>query len=300
LPNHSSTAPTYNVRSSNTLAPQTVKAVSTIEGDFFRFDLYQDWHAGELSLPITDRHFIVILLDTSMRCELRRDSSRYYGPMITGGVMAAPAGYKMDCRWSGLNHQCMHVQICKRWLAQQMANKVAPNAASDEADFPLYRDDPLALQIGLAIFDEMHASADAASTLTVQSAALMLGIRVLRRRDHRSISGERASGGLAGWQLRRVKVAMENADSTLSLADLASMAGVTPAHFCTAFRKSMGIPPHHWQRRQRVERAKKLLAEATQSLTEIALACGYASPSHFTTSFKRATGMTPSAYRREQ
>jgi AraC family transcriptional regulator len=214
--------------------------------------------------------------------------------------MATPAGSKTDCQWSGLNHECMHIRICKHWLARQIAGKSGDHATPRDADCPPYRNDPLALQIGLAVLDEMHEPADAAGTLTVQSAALMLGVRLMRRRGQHPLDVDKTSGGLAGWQLRRVKAAMENADTTLSLAELASLIGVTPAHFCTAFRKSMGIPPHHWQQRQRIERAKKLLVEAKQSLTEVALVCGYASPSHFTTSFKRATGMTPSDYRREQ
>jgi AraC-like DNA-binding protein len=95
-----------------------------------------------------------------------------------------------------------------------------------------------------------------------------------------------------------VTAAMEAAETSLSLETLARMVGLGPAHFCTAFRQSTGLPPRRWQLRLRTERAKTLLADPWLSLTEIALACGYASSSHFATSFRRATGVSPSMYRR--
>ena len=108
-------------------------------------------------------------------------------------------------------------------------------------------------------------------------------------------------GGLAGWQLRRVTEHIQDRLSEdVSLADLANLTGLSPRHLCTAFRQSMGLPPHRWQIERRVERAKAMLTDPAGTITDVALACGFGTPSHFATMFRQATGCTPSAWRRER
>jgi AraC family transcriptional regulator len=60
----------------------------------------------------------------------------------------------------------------------------------------------------------------------------------------------------------------------------------------------MGMPPHRYQLRQRIERAKLLLADADRSITAVAMAVGYSAPSNFATAFRRMTGVTPREFRR--
>jgi AraC family transcriptional regulator len=108
-------------------------------------------------------------------------------------------------------------------------------------------------------------------------------------------------GGLAPWQLRKVKDFMRQyAQHDLLLEDLAALVDLSAKHFARAFRQSTGLPPHRWLVNQRIDRARELLGKAELSLAEIALACGFADQSHFTVAFRKATGMTPGAFRREQ
>ncbi|WP_436638626.1 AraC family transcriptional regulator ligand-binding domain-containing protein [Microbaculum sp. FT89] len=48
----------------------------------------------------------------------------------------------------------------------------------------------------------------------------------------------------------------------------------------------------------RLDRARHLLAETEQPVTDIALCLGYEEPAHFTRAFRRATDMAPRTYRR--
>jgi AraC family transcriptional regulator len=110
----------------------------------------------------------------------------------------------------------------------------------------------------------------------------------------------RTSGGLSGWQLRRVTDFMtEHVAEDLALDELAAQVNFSAKHFARAFRQSTGVPPHRWMIERRVDRARALLVEGDLSLAEIALACGFADQSHFTAAFRRGTGLTPGAYRRE-
>jgi AraC-like DNA-binding protein len=49
---------------------------------------------------------------------------------------------------------------------------------------------------------------------------------------------------------------------------------------------------------RRVERAKRMMIISTESLTEIALNCGFADQSHLNRQFRRAVGVTPGQWRR--
>jgi AraC family transcriptional regulator len=82
------------------------------------------------------------------------------------------------------------------------------------------------------------------------------------------------------------------------LAELARLTRLSPTHFCSAFKRSVGLPPHQYQSRRRIERAKALLADPGRSVTSIALDCGFSFPGSFSTAFRKTTGITPSAFRR--
>jgi AraC-like DNA-binding protein len=100
--------------------------------------------------------------------------------------------------------------------------------------------------------------------------------------------------GLSTWQERVAKELIEaHIDGTLALRHIAESCGLSSSHFAHAFKASVGMAPHQWLLHRRVERAKHLLNAARQSLTDIALECGFADQSHFTRVFRRATGCPP-------
>ncbi|NEV01040.1 helix-turn-helix domain-containing protein [Bradyrhizobium uaiense] len=106
-------------------------------------------------------------------------------------------------------------------------------------------------------------------------------------------------GGLAPWQRRRVEETLAaDLEGDISLADLANDCGLSTSHFSRAFRQSTGLSPHQWLLRHRVDRAKSLLPDRKLSLSDIALACGFADQSHFTRVFARLAGISPGAWRR--
>ncbi len=86
-----------------------------------------------------------------------------------------------------------------------------------------------------------------------------------------------------------------------ALADLAVIAGLSPHHFCRAFKRSTGLSPNAWLTERRIERAQELIAKNPRmGLTEIALCVGYQSHTSFGQAFRRAMGLTPSQWRRER
>jgi len=105
--------------------------------------------------------------------------------------------------------------------------------------------------------------------------------------------------GLAPWQEKRAKDFMlERLDSELSLVEVAEVCGLSSNYFARAFKQSTGLPPYRWLLRQRVERAKDFLTHTSDTLSDIALACGFADQSHFTRVFSRITGVNPGSWRK--
>jgi len=108
-----------------------------------------------------------------------------------------------------------------------------------------------------------------------------------------------ARGGLAAWQQRIVSAYIEeHIAEQIPLATLAHRVRLSPYHFCRAFKRSFGMPPHRYHNARRIDHAKTLLARPTCSVTEIALTVGFSETSSFTAAFRKATGSTPTAYRR--
>ncbi len=106
-------------------------------------------------------------------------------------------------------------------------------------------------------------------------------------------------GGLSGWQQKRVTDFMEaHLAEELRLATLAGLVDLSPYHFARAFKQSFGAPPHRYHLGRRIERAKTMLADPQQTVTEIARTLGFAETSSFSAAFRRIAGTSPRDWRR--
>jgi AraC-like DNA-binding protein len=104
---------------------------------------------------------------------------------------------------------------------------------------------------------------------------------------------------LAPWQMKRIFAHIEdNLGSSLRAGELASVIRLSPSHFFRCFKSSMGISPGQYIAQRRVELARQLMTRSDQTLTQIALMCGFCDHPHFTRVFRRCVGATPYAWRR--
>jgi AraC-like DNA-binding protein len=78
-----------------------------------------------------------------------------------------------------------------------------------------------------------------------------------------------------------------------SLADLAQEAGLSVSRFKTKFKAQMGVAPHEFVLRCKMDAAKGLLASEGRSVTDTAMHLGFSSSQYFATVFKRFTQQTP-------
>ena len=105
-------------------------------------------------------------------------------------------------------------------------------------------------------------------------------------------------GGLPPRVVRRLREHIDsNIDQRISVETLAKLANLSVCYFVRAFKLSVGVTPHDYLIRRRVKRTMELLSDTDMSLSEIALAAGFADQSHCARRFRQHVGMSPRDYR---
>lgn len=104
------------------------------------------------------------------------------------------------------------------------------------------------------------------------------------------------AAGQRAHDFKRILAHIEaNLADSLSLRELAAMAGLSVWRFATVFRQTVGEPPHRFISQLRVRRAQALLRQG-MPLASVASAVGFCDQSHLTRRFKHLCCMTPGAY----
>ena len=94
---------------------------------------------------------------------------------------------------------------------------------------------------------------------------------------------------------RTVEFIERNYAKPITLANLAQLAGLSLHRFVTVFRCQVGVPPHQYLCRCRVDRARALLRQGLPPAA-VAVDTGLCDQSHLSRHFKRHCGMTPGSY----
>ncbi|API59940.1 hypothetical protein BSL82_11980 [Tardibacter chloracetimidivorans] len=106
-------------------------------------------------------------------------------------------------------------------------------------------------------------------------------------------------GGLAGWQLKRIRERLAEVDCPLPrMGELAELVDLSAGHLSRAYRASEGQCLHREIADIRLARSCDLLRHSGLSIGEIGARLGFRSANGFTLAFRRETGETPRAYRR--
>ncbi|MDR6871479.1 AraC-like DNA-binding protein [Bosea sp. BE125] len=97
---------------------------------------------------------------------------------------------------------------------------------------------------------------------------------------------------------RALRCIEARSQETLSLTQLAGEAAMSPYHFLRTFKALIGMTPHQFLLRTRLNRSALLLHRSELGVAQIAFDCGFGDLSTFNRHFRLAMGKSPSAYRR--
>jgi AraC family transcriptional regulator len=186
--------------------------------------------------------------------------------------------------------------------------RAALNAIADDTAAPRIGDlnykpgagvnDATIFSLGSTILPAL-SHADQANRLFVDHVTLAAGIHLAQTYGGLRPIARPVRGGLAPWQERRAKeVLSANLDGGVPLKEVARECRLSVSHFSRAFRRTVGVAPHNWLLTRRIEVAKEKLRDGELSLSDVALACGFADQSHLTRVFTGMVGVSPGAWRR--
>ena len=82
-----------------------------------------------------------------------------------------------------------------------------------------------------------------------------------------------------------------------SLQEMAGALCVNGSYLVRVFKRSTGMTPLSYHHQVRCQKAKELLAQTEQTISEIGEAVGFVSSSHFSHIFRKTVGCSPSEYR---
>lgn len=80
-------------------------------------------------------------------------------------------------------------------------------------------------------------------------------------------------------------------------SEVALLCNMSPSRFCHEFKAMFAVTFVEYLAQYRMERAKRLLANPTMSVADVAVSVGFNDPSYFTRVFRKQEGLSPSEYR---
>lgn len=134
--------------------------------------------------------------------------------------------------------------------------------------------------------------------LYVEALATQLAVHLLRQYTCVTFRENVVAGRLSPSRLRRLmEFVEEHLHESITLEQMAGVAGLGVWTFTKHFRASVGRAPHEFVVDRRVERAQRLLSQGLLVIKEVAAACGFADQAHMTRVFQSRLGTTPARIR---
>jgi AraC family transcriptional regulator len=220
----------------------------------------------------------------------------------SGAIWLSPAGVGKDIAITAPIPQTMHLYLPIALFDRLKDDFNLPAAPAHSIRYVAGIRDEVIELIGSSILSEL-TNETIAGRMYVETASLTLAARLLQKycESGACASTESSSPSFDQVRLRRVlDYIAANIDDDITLVNLAGIAGYSSFHFARKFTLAMGISPHRYISRVRLESAMAELAAGKLPLAEIALNAHFSSQASFTRAFHRATGMTPKEYQRRR
>ena len=93
--------------------------------------------------------------------------------------------------------------------------------------------------------------------------------------------------------VRAIAIMDETIESPISPSLIAEQLGISTRQLERLFGRFLNSTPKHYFMEKRLHRAQNLLVQTDQSVTEIAMACGFQSTSHFSRVYRAQFGTSP-------
>jgi AraC-like DNA-binding protein len=239
--------------------------------------------------PRRGEHGVVVVLSGQFDMLLRKDNRDVHYAYLPGMRFIISGDHPYHVVKIDGSAELAALHISQQYLTRSLLDIVPYSFGANEPK----KSDETVYSLTRAIRDEV-----AAGSPTGRLYAEALSMALLSYiAEHTPTSNFNAHGGFSEAQSRRLRrYIMERLHEELTLSDLASVAKISPRHFCTLFLRSFGITPHQYVLKNRLAEAARKLETENPDITDLALNLGFSSQSHFAAAFRRAFGTTPRKY----
>jgi len=215
-----------------------------------------------------------------------------------GTVHITEPGVSARCVFRG-PYDVLHLHVPNSMVAE-FDREISGGEAAVQIDSSTLARDPASEVLGRSLLDADKIGGSFGQ-LYADSVCNAVLARLLSLSRQTEVLERRRVSGLAKWRLKRALdfVEARYADP-VTLCDMAAATGLTRMHFAAQFKAAMGLRPHEYLLRRRIDHAQEMLVRTGMSVVDIALAVGFQTQSQFTTVFKRFTGKPPHAWRASQ
>jgi AraC family transcriptional regulator len=263
-------------------------------------------HGVSEALAIVPQHVEICLVVAGNKDGLvRRTGAGFCQEAMpkTGEIWLSPAGVGKEIVITAPIPQTMHLYLPTALFDRLKDDFNLPIEPTHSIRHAVGIGDDVIDQIGRSILSELKVET-AAGRMYVETASLTLAARLLQKYCDSGACApptESSPHSLDHSRLRRVlDYIAANIEDDITLENLAGIACYSPFHFARKFTLAMGISPHRYISRIRLENAMAELAAGKMPIADIALNAQFSSQASFTRAFHRATGMTPNEYRRRR
>ncbi|MET4247224.1 AraC family transcriptional regulator [Bradyrhizobium sp. LA6.7] len=222
----------------------------------------------------------------------RHRISRHEGVAYAGMVMIIPPG-EVHTGEAAVRGEIW--EYCAYYPSPALLERIADDVHGGGGGLDFGRErlqiDPTVAQILLNAHRVIEVATDPLEKQSVLLDALGLLIHKYGQRTRR---GPRPSA-LDADIGRAIAFIHEHHARSLTVGEIADVAGLSEYHFMRTFRATRGLPVHRYLTQLRLDRAKSLLQRGV-SASETALAVGLFDQSHLTNLFRKNFGVTPRAF----
>lgn len=241
------------------------------------------------------RYSIAIILAGTFRYRSQSRRGIRSELMTPGSIFLGNAGQYFECGHEhGVGDRCLSFQFAPEYFERLVSDAGRAEAMFSVLRLPSERGlSPIVTRACAELVGSGEQSAAVWEELGIKLASQVVELADgIPGRD-----GAAASPSAVRGAARAVRWIELNSDSTLTLGELARLAGLSPYHFLRTFEQVAGVTPHQYVRRVRLREAAIRLATEPAKVLDIALDCGFGDVSNFNRAFRGEFGVSPREYR---
>ncbi len=264
-----------------------------------RLEDYRNLPESNLQLPPMNHHIVAFhykppagVLKHS--CGSKRGESM----MALNDITYVPAHMDNSWEFGQSNPHCLHILIEDSFFTQTALTATDSDPAAIEAIGSFQLRDQRAQMMAQLFHTELYEQGQT-GPLYIESLTTAFTIYLLSQHTNRSSTYRPQTSHLSKEQLRCVHDLMAaSLEDGVSLNQMAAEINLSPYHFARQFKACMGVAPHQYFLRMRLDEAKRLLVQGkSQSIAAIALQTGFTDQAYLTRQFRNRFGLTPAKFR---